>query len=314
MVKLGVSVDHIATIREARKVPIATLTKRNVTSMAGTLYVVATPLGNLGDLSARAVAVLGEVDLIACEDTRHFRRLLNHLGLKTSTTSYHEHNEQTKSSELLGRVLKGQNLALVSKAGTPLVSDPGYRLVRLCRENQVSVSPVPGPAAAVSALSVSGLPSDCFHFLGFLRRQREAQRKQLKSVAAFDATLIMYLSPHRLLPTLETVLEVLGNREALVAREMTKAHETFHFGSLEKILAELRVEEVRGEYTLLLSGAGFETPPKPRIDISAYVSGLMVLREMSRVAAVKTAAAELELPRQQVYRTCFASSAEGKSD
>ena len=273
--------------------------------MAGTLYVVATPLGNLGDLSSRAVAVLGEVDLIACEDTRHLRRLLNHLNLKTPTTSYHEHNEQTKSRQLLGQILQGQNLALVSKAGTPLVSDPGYRLVRLCRQNQVSVTPVPGPAAAITALSVSGLPSDRFHFLGFLRRQREALSKQLESVASVDATLIMYLSPHRLLPTLETVLEVLGNREAFVAREMTKVHETFHFGSLEAIVAELGTEAARGEYTLLLAGSGFETVPGPRIDISAYVSGLMSLHQMSRAEAVKTAAAQLELPRRQVYKSCF---------
>ncbi len=273
--------------------------------MAGTLYVVATPLGNLGDLSSRAVAVLGEVDLIACEDTRHLRRLLNHLNLKTPATSYHEHNEQTKSRQLLDQILQGQNLALVSKAGTPLVSDPGYRLVRLCRQNQVSVTPVPGPAAAITALSVSGLPSDRFHFLGFLRRQREALSKQLESVASVDATLIMYLSPHRLLPTLETVLEVLGNREAFVAREMTKVHETFHFGSLEAIVAELGSEAARGEYTLLLAGSGFETVPGPRIDISAYVSGLMSLHQMSRAEAVKTAAAQLELPRRQVYKTCF---------
>ena len=282
--------------------------------MSGTLYVVATPLGNLGDLSARAVAVLGEVDLIACEDTRHFRKLLNHLDLKTSTTSYHEHNEQTKSAQLLGRILEGRDLALVSRAGTPLVSDPGYRLVRLCRENQVPVTPVPGPAAAVSALSVSGLPSNRFHFLGFLQRQREALRKQLVAVASVDATLIMYLSPHRLLPTLETVLGVLGNREAFIAREMTKIHETFHFGSLEKIVSELRVEVARGEYTLLLAGTGFEAAPRPRIDIPAYVSGLMLLREMSRAEAVKTAAAQLELPRQKVYRTCLETNTEHQSE
>ena len=203
---------------------------------------------------------------------------------------------------------------MVSKAGTPLVSDPGYRLVRLCRQNQVSVTPVPGPAAVVTALSVSGLPSDRFHFLGFLRRQREALSKQLKSVASVDATLIMYLSPHRLLPTLETVLEVLGNREAFVAREMTKVHETFHFGSLEALVAELGVEAARGEYTLLLAGAAFETAPRPRIDIAAYVSGLMSVHEMSRAEAVKTAAAQLELPRRQVYRTCFEARTEGKSE
>ncbi len=282
--------------------------------MSGALYVVATPLGNLGDLSSRAVAVLGEVDLIACEDTRHLRHLLNHLDLTTSTTSYHEHNEQAKSPQLLARILEGQNLALVSKAGTPLVSDPGYRLVRLCRENQVAVTPVPGPAAAVSALSVSGLPSDRFYFVGFLRRQRETLRKQLKSVASVDATLIMYLSPHRLLPTLETVLEVLGDREAFIAREMTKVHETFHFGPLSEIVAELGVEAARGEYTLLLAGSGFEAAQSPRIDVSAYVSGLMSVREMSRAEAVKTAAAELELPRKQVYRTSFESESESESE
>ncbi len=291
-----------------------TLTKKDNISMSGTLYVVATPLGNLGDLSSRAVSVLGEVDLIACEDTRHLRRLLNHLNLNTSTTSYHEHNEQAKSPQLLSRILDGQNLALVSKAGTPLVSDPGYRLVRLCRQNQVSVTPVPGPAAAVTALSVSGLPSDRFHFLGFLRRQRETLRKQLKSVASIDATLIMYLSPHRLLPTLETVLEVLGNREAFIAREMTKVHETFHFGPLEEIVAELGAEAARGEYTLLVAGAGSQTAPRARVDISAYVLGLMSVHEMSRAEAVKTAAAQLELPRRQVYTACFETGTEGKSE
>lgn len=273
--------------------------------MAGTLYVVATPLGNLNDLSGRAIKALGEVDLVACEDTRHFRRLLKHLELNTSTTSYHEHNEQEKTKELLRRLLDGQNVALVSRAGTPVISDPGYRLVRSCREERISVTPVPGPTAAVSALSVSGLPSDRFLFLGFARRQQEALRKQLESVAAFDATLILYLSPHRLLPALQTILEVLGNREAFLAREMTKLHETFHFGLLEGIIYELASEKARGEYTLVLAGSSRETAPKPAIDVRAYVSGLIETRGLRRTEAIKVAAHELSLTRAVVYQTCI---------
>ena len=204
--------------------------------MSGVLYVVATPLGNLDDLSPRAQRILQEVDLIACEDTRHTRKLLNHFEIRTPTTSYHEHNETAKTGVLMTRLHEGRHLALVSDAGTPLVSDPGYRLVSACREEKIAVYPVPGPSAGMAALSVSGLPADRWLFVGFLPRPTALQKKQLKALSHEESTLLIYLPPHGLVPTLKRIVEMLGDRRAFLAREMTKLHETHYFGPLSEIL------------------------------------------------------------------------------
>ncbi len=265
---------------------------------------VATPLGNLEDLSPRAVRMLQEVDLIACEDTRHTRKLLTHLGLDTPATSYHEHNEETEAPRLLEKLRQGQDLALVSDAGTPLLSDPGYRLVHLCREEGVNVVPVPGASAAIAALSVSGLASDRFLFLGFLSRQNSALREQLKQVVSIDATLIFYVSPHRLAATLEAAADALGERRAFLIREMTKMYETSYYGRLEEIASQVREESSRGEYTLVVQGApgGAQEAAPAQIDVVAYVEGLVQARGLSKKEAIKLAAQQLGMPKREVYR------------
>ena len=217
--------------------------------MLGILYVVATPLGNLEDLSPRAVKTLKEVDLIACEDTRHTRKLLTHFAIETPTTSYHEHNEEAKALALITQLQEGKCIALVSDAGTPLLSDPGHRLVHSCRENEIPVYPIPGPSAATAALSVSGLPAHRFLFIGFLPRRAGLQREGLKAISQEESTLLIYLPPHGLLPTLKRIVEILGDRRAFLIREMTKLHETHYFGRLKELLARLEKERARGEYT-----------------------------------------------------------------
>jgi 16S rRNA (cytidine1402-2'-O)-methyltransferase len=275
----------------------------------GTLYVVATPLGNLDDLSARASRVLKEVDLVACEDTRHTRKLLNHLAASTPALSYHEHNEEERAAELAGRLLAGENVALVSDAGTPLIADPGYRLVSLCRDRGIAVVPVPGPSAAVAALSVSGLPSDRFHFVGFLPRKPGARREELRTLAHLKATLVFYLSPHGLVPSLKAVREALGDRRAFLIREMTKAFETSYAGRLGEILVKVGEEAARGEYTLVVEGTREEPQAVGDVDAEAYVHGLMALRGLSRTEAIKQAARHLGIPRRDLYNRLAADGA-----
>ena len=275
--------------------------------MPGTLYIVATPLGNLGDLGPRAVQLLTQVDLIACEDTRRTGRLLAHIGASTPTMSYHEHNERARVEELIRRLVRGQQVALVSDAGTPLVSDPGFRLVRECRERKIEVLPVPGPAAGVAALSVAGLPTDRFFFVGFLPRRRQAQREQLQRLARLQATLIFYLPPHGLRTVLERIIQVLGDRRGLLAREMTKKFETYDYGCLTDLLSRARQNQARGEYTLVVAGcAEAAAPPEEKklehLDVAAYVVGLMALYRLKATLAIRRAARDLQMSRRLVYR------------
>ena len=270
--------------------------------MLGILYVVATPLGNLEDLSPRAVKILGEVDLIACEDTRHTRKLLNHFAIQIPTTSYHEHNEDAKAPVLITQLQEGKRIALVSDAGTPLLSDPGHRLVHACRENEIPVYPVPGPSAATAALSVSGLPPHRFLFIGFLPRRAALQREVLEKFSQEESTLLIYLSPHGLLPTLKRIVEILGNRRAFLIREMTKLHETHYFGRLKEVLTTLEQERARGEYTLVLEGqTSKEDQVSSQLDGAAYVLGLMETRGLTQKEAIKLATQELGLSRRAVY-------------
>lgn len=270
----------------------------------GTLYVVATPLGNLEDLSPRAVRVLQEVDLIACEDTRHTRKLLAHFQIRTPTTSYHEHNEATRAPQLAEKLRLGKKVALVADAGTPLLSDPGFRLVKLCREEGIAVTPIPGPSAAVAALSVSGLPTDRFLFVGFLPRRTRAREEELKKLASLPLTLVFYLSPHQLAATLRTLVLHLGPRPAFLVREMTKLHETHYQGSLAEILRGIEKAEPRGEYTLVV--AGRQAAPLPSCaDPAAYVEALMKARGLSRKEALKAAARELQLSKRDLYRKVY---------
>ena len=219
---------------------------------AGCLYVVATPIGNLEDISLRALRVLKESDAIACEDTRQTLKLLSHFDIQKRMVSYHEHNEITRAAEIVIELEQGAQIALVTDAGTPGISDPGGRLVSLCLRHGIHVVPLPGACAFVAALAASGMPIDEFTFVGFLPSRPTERRKRLRALAAEPRTLALYEAPHRLIDTLEDALEILGNRPAVVARELTKVYEEFVRGHLEDLLAAAREKPPRGEITLLI--------------------------------------------------------------
>jgi 16S rRNA (cytidine1402-2'-O)-methyltransferase len=217
----------------------------------GALVIVATPIGNLSDISSRALEALRTADLIACEDTRQTLKLLNHFGIQKPLVSYHDFNEEKKSAELGEKIRGGSTIALVSDAGTPGISDPGYRLVRYCREQGLTVLSIPGPNAAVAALAASGLPSDEFFYAGFLPSKKGARRQKLEDLRNVSATLIFYEAPHRIEGTLIDLLEVLGDREACIARELTKVHEEFVFGKLSSIAGKVKA---LGEFVVVVGG------------------------------------------------------------
>ncbi len=221
--------------------------------MSGTLYIVATPIGNLEDITLRALRVLKEADLIACEDTRHTRKLLSHYQISKPTVSYHAHNEYERSTELLKKLEDGLNIALVSDAGTPLISDPGFRIVSEAIARGISVVPIPGPSAVIAALSASGLPTTEFAFVGFLPARRAARRARLKELANIKSTLVVYEAPHRIKETIEVACEVFGERECVIARELTKFHEGFVRAPLSEI--EIPAGQARGEIVLLIGPA-----------------------------------------------------------
>lgn len=225
---------------------------------AGTLHIIATPIGNLQDISSRALDVLRSVSLIAAEDTRHSARLLQHFGIQTPTTACHDHNERDKSERLVQRMLAGESMALISDAGTPLVSDPGYHLVRQARAAGVRVSPVPGACALIAALSAAGLPSDRFAFEGFLPAKAHARRLRLEGLAIESRTWMLYEAPHRLLECLEDMLDVLGgDRQVVLARELTKTFETIKGAPLAELVEWVRgdSDQQRGECVLVVEGA-----------------------------------------------------------
>ena len=217
-----------------------------------TLFVVATPIGNLDDISSRALEALRNADVIACEDTRRTIKILNHFGIQKPMTSYHEFNEEEKAAELAKQLKNGTTIALVSDAGTPAIADPGYRLVRLCRQNNIPVIPIPGPNAGLTALSASGLPSDQFMFVGFLPAKKNARREKLIAVANVACTLIFYEAPHRIEESLEDLQEMLGDRETCVAREITKLHEEFLFGRISDVRPRIKP---LGEFVVVVGGA-----------------------------------------------------------
>ena len=224
--------------------------------MSGTLHVVAVPIGNLDDLSLRARDVLGSVAIVAAEDTRHFATLARHHGITARAVSYHDHNEEPRARELLDRLRAGDDVALVSDAGTPLVSDPGFRLVRAAIEAGVRVTSVPGPSAVTAALAASGLPPHPFRFIGFLPRADAARRSAFQSLAGDEATLVAFEAPHRLADALRDAIAALGDRSACLARNLTKPHERLQRGGLSQLVAALEEEgEVRGECTLVIGGA-----------------------------------------------------------
>jgi 16S rRNA (cytidine1402-2'-O)-methyltransferase len=275
--------------------------------MPGTLYLVPTPIGNLEDITQRALRILSEVDLIACEDTRHTRKLLNHYAIKTKTISYHEHNERERAVELCAMLAAGKNLALVSDAGTPLVNDPGFRLVQQAIASDLQVVPLPGPSALVTALIGSGLPTDEFFFGGFLPARAGARRARLEEVRTLAATLIFYEAPHRIAATLRDAREVLGEREAVVARELTKLHEEFARGRLSELAQRFSSENARGEMVLIIDRVEVAVPAADQsvASISALVARLES-EGLDHRAALKKAARELGIHRAEAYRRLVA--------
>jgi 16S rRNA (cytidine1402-2'-O)-methyltransferase len=270
------------------------------------LYVIATPIGNLEDTTYRAVRILREVDLIACEDTRQTRKLLDHYGISTPATSYHEHNESARATELVERMKTGVKIALVSDAGTPLISDPGFRLVRAALDAGITVVPIPGASAVVTALSASGLGTDQFRFGGFLPAKQGQRRQILAELKGDPATVIFYEAPHRILETLADIETELGaHRPVVVAREVTKLHEEFLRGAAAEVRAALEAKpSVRGEITLLIG----------KSDLPPEVSDTRPLREaiaeleqtgVARMDAVKQVARARGLHKRDVYKEVF---------
>jgi len=272
----------------------------------GILYLVGTPIGNLEDITLRALRILKEVDLIACEDTRQTHKLLSHYGIEKRTISYHEHNELERAPELIVHLEQGDNVAVVSDAGMPGVSDPGYRLVALAVRHHIRVVPIPGASAFLSALVASGLPTDSFRFFGFLPPKAGARRSLLESARSSSRTQIYYEAPHRLVETMRDVVEVLGaERRVVVAREVTKLHEEFLRGGAAEVLAELeKREEVKGEITLLIAKAEENAGLKPEAlqSVARRIRELMQADEMAEKNALKQAAKELGLSKSEAYR------------
>jgi len=272
---------------------------------AGALYLVGTPIGNLEDITLRALKVLQAVDLIACEDTRQTLKLLNHYGILKPTISYHEHNELTRAAELVVHLEKGDNIALVTDAGTPGVSDPGYRLVALALRHHLRVVPIPGASAFLSALVASGLPTDSFRFSGFLPAKPGARRRALEAIHDSPLTQIFYEAPHRIAQTLRDIVAILGpERHVVLAREVTKLHEEFLRGRADDLVDELkRHGDLKGEITLLIGKAEEASPARvPPRKLARRVKELMRIEQLVEKAALKKAAREFGFSRSAAYR------------
>ena len=267
------------------------------------LYLVATPIGNLEDITLRALRVLKEVDVIACEDTRHTRKLLDHFGISKPTVSYHEHNEQARAQELTVRLLSGASIALVTDAGTPGISDPAYRIVSAAIDAGISVIPIPGATAMIAGLIASGLPTDAFLFVGFLPAKRQARRAKLVELQSVRETIVCYEAPHRVKETLSEAREVLGNRQAALAREITKLYEQFIRGTLAEISAELQGSEPRGEMTLVIAGASKEEnlTLQNNSSINDQLEQLMKDTGLSRNDAMKQLARIRGVSKKEIY-------------
>ena len=284
------------------------------TRMTSTLYIVATPIGNLEDITLRALRVLKEVDLIACEDTRHTRKLLAHYQISKPTVSYHEHNERERSAELIKKLEAGLNIALVSDAGTPLISDPGFRIVREAIDRSILVVPIPGPSALIAAVSASGLPSGAFAFFGFLPARRAARRARLEELAEIKSTVVFYEAPHRIKETIAYASEVFGNRECVVARELTKLHEEFVRGSLSQL--ELPEGAARGEIVLLIGppiqGRATQSAGEQMSSMSGDIERLMSAEGLDQKSALKRIARERGISKSDAYRLMIAERGRSK--
>jgi 16S rRNA (cytidine1402-2'-O)-methyltransferase len=279
------------------------------TSSQPALYLVGTPIGNLEDITMRAVRVLKEVDVIACEDTRQTQKLLNHYGITTRTISYHEHNEMTRAVELVMQLQEGASVALVTDAGMPGISDPGYRLISLAIQHDVSVVPIPGASAFLAALVASGLPTDSFRFSGFLPAKRGERRAALEEIKTSSRTQVFYEAPHRIVEALTDIVEVLGTaRRLVIAREVTKLHEEFLRGSAIEVLEILNAREgVKGEITLLIGRTGEAThgaadASSARPPIRQRIDQIMAEEKVDEKAALKKVAKERGISKSEAYR------------
>jgi 16S rRNA (cytidine1402-2'-O)-methyltransferase len=270
-----------------------------------TLYVVATPIGNLADMTARATELLARVAVIACEDTRTSQVLLQHYGIATPTVSFHEHNRAERLPELLARLTQGESIALISDAGTPLISDPGAELVNAVWAAGFTVTPIPGASAAITALSAAGLPSDGFFFAGFLPTKPAARQARLALLRALPVTSILYEAPHRIAATLEELSLALGEREAVIARELTKRFETFYRGSLASLAETFAANPVKGEIVLLIAPALSDAAP---MTDDALIDQLLseALTRLPKSAAAAEIAKATGLPREEIYARALA--------
>ncbi|MEM7619223.1 MAG: 16S rRNA (cytidine(1402)-2'-O)-methyltransferase [Pseudomonadota bacterium] len=277
--------------------------QNNLPLLSG-LYVVATPIGNLADISLRALSVLARADIIYCEDTRHSRKLLEHYGVSSPLRSYHDYDTEQKRNRIIDVLEKGQSVALISDAGTPLISDPGFKLVRHVIEHGFHIESIPGPSAVLTALTLSGLPTDRFLFEGFLSSKQSQRIKQLKSLKDINATLIFFESARRLESALRDILDVLGNREVVIARELSKKHETLIRGSVEVVLEKLHLHTIKGEIVILTS-----PPEKCNIDDNNILEALKnELKSNSLRDSVKRVCADFDLPKNRVYNLALTLS------
>jgi len=275
--------------------------------MPGTLYIVATPIGNLEDITLRALRILREVDLIACEDTRQTIKLLRHYGIRRPLLSYHEHNQRKRAREVIARLKDGQTVALVSDAGTPLLSDPGDVVLERAIAEGIPVVPIPGPSAITTAAMAAGVPVDRFLFVGFLPAQRTKRRAELERLKEVPYTLIFFEAPHRLAETLADMREILGARPAVLARELTKVHETFERATLDVLAERVATSPVKGEIVLLVAGAEAVRTKRSSIPVSAAalaerVRAVMAATGLDAKTAIARVAQEYGVSRRLVYR------------
>jgi 16S rRNA (cytidine1402-2'-O)-methyltransferase len=270
--------------------------------MAGVLYIVATPIGNLDDISLRAIATLKAVELIAAEDTRHSKRLLNHLGIETRLISCHEHNESARTEEILEKLAAGSDIALISDAGTPLISDPGYKLVSAVQQAGIRVSPIPGANSAIAALSGAGLPTDNFHFCGFLSSRSGERGNQLQALLDLHGTLVLFESSHRIESLLVQLTQVFPQNPCVIAKELTKLHEQFLPGNAAQLLARLREDPVltKGEFVVLIDNS--ENPADNRLNTEDVEMLNVLLDEVSVKIAVKIATRLTGKKKNEIYQ------------